>query len=57
MWPTKLVPVVPAIARLSPVWVIVTSPLSKLITPPSAKNKSENLWVAVPKETPLSVTG
>ena len=47
----------PAIVILLPVCVIVTSPLSKLITPPSAKNKSDHCSVVVPKAVPLLVPG
>ena len=55
--PTKFVSVVPAIAKLLPVWVIVTSPLSKFITPPSAKNKSDHLKEPFPKAQPSSDAG
>src|SRR5262245_30104790 len=47
----------PASVTTSPTCVNVASPLSQFITPPSAKNKSENCLLLVPNAAPSFVVG
>lgn len=50
--------VIPAKVMSLPVWVIVASPLSQLMTPPSARNRSEKRFVvALPNAAPSSAVG
>ena len=47
----------PATVRVFEVWVRVTSPLLKLITEASARNKSDHIRLPVPSATPSLVVG
>ena len=47
----------PATVKVLEECVTVTSPLSKLSTPPLATNKSDHIREVVPRATPSEVTG
>ena len=49
--------VMPAIVMSLPVWVMVASPLSQFITPPSARNRSENIEEVEPRATVSVIVG